>query len=173
MRGNSYQCSARMDGAGQKGGYDSHFSPKGNEIIIFVIFPLPLPLSEWTCRFGCRRCCCVTHMIWSSLCLLDSIIIIISGSWSGLASLCSYHREKGSRRARARRLTTTTTHPHPHITSLNLSWVGSSKNGDIVHLSLKRVFFGPHPSIECAHKATIALAPLYLSAVHCITKSLN
>lgn len=35
MKGKSYRCDGRMDGAGRKPGYDSHCSPKGNEIIIF------------------------------------------------------------------------------------------------------------------------------------------
>eukprot|EP01087_Luapelamoeba_hula_P013060 TRINITY_DN3710_c0_g1_i1.p1 TRINITY_DN3710_c0_g1~~TRINITY_DN3710_c0_g1_i1.p1 ORF type:complete len:336 (+),score=63.11 TRINITY_DN3710_c0_g1_i1:506-1513(+) len=35
VRGNSYQCSGRMDGAGQHDGADCHYSPKGNEIILF------------------------------------------------------------------------------------------------------------------------------------------
>ena len=37
MRLNVYKflIALRMDGAGCKAGYDSHFSPKGNEIIMF------------------------------------------------------------------------------------------------------------------------------------------
>eukprot|EP01126_Amoeba_proteus_P062657 TRINITY_DN8558_c0_g1_i1.p1 TRINITY_DN8558_c0_g1~~TRINITY_DN8558_c0_g1_i1.p1 ORF type:complete len:139 (+),score=44.47 TRINITY_DN8558_c0_g1_i1:54-419(+) len=35
LPGNVYQCEGRMDGEGKKKGYDAHYSPKGNEIIIF------------------------------------------------------------------------------------------------------------------------------------------
>eukprot|EP01127_Copromyxa_protea_P017813 TRINITY_DN5489_c0_g1_i1.p1 TRINITY_DN5489_c0_g1~~TRINITY_DN5489_c0_g1_i1.p1 ORF type:complete len:437 (+),score=115.35 TRINITY_DN5489_c0_g1_i1:164-1312(+) len=35
LPGKEFQCKERMDGEGLKKGYDSHFSPKGNEIIIF------------------------------------------------------------------------------------------------------------------------------------------
>ncbi|KAH3756864.1 guanylate-binding protein [Pelomyxa schiedti] len=36
LTGRSYKCDGRMDGAGCRSGYDSHFSPKGNEIIMFA-----------------------------------------------------------------------------------------------------------------------------------------
>jgi len=35
IKGRSYKCKGRMDGADRKSNYDSHCSPKGNEIIIF------------------------------------------------------------------------------------------------------------------------------------------
>jgi hypothetical protein len=35
LTGKSYQCTGRMDGQGRVVGYDSHYSPKGNEIIVF------------------------------------------------------------------------------------------------------------------------------------------
>lgn len=35
LTGKIYHCDGRMDGKGLKSGYDSHYSPKGNEIIIF------------------------------------------------------------------------------------------------------------------------------------------
>jgi len=35
LPGNTYQCTGRMDGEDKMDGYDSHYSPKGNEIIVF------------------------------------------------------------------------------------------------------------------------------------------
>lgn len=35
LQGETYKCQKRMDGSNCMKGYDSHFSPKGNEIIIF------------------------------------------------------------------------------------------------------------------------------------------
>eukprot|EP01111_Echinosteliopsis_oligospora_P017019 TRINITY_DN7246_c0_g1_i1.p1 TRINITY_DN7246_c0_g1~~TRINITY_DN7246_c0_g1_i1.p1 ORF type:complete len:527 (-),score=178.37 TRINITY_DN7246_c0_g1_i1:154-1650(-) len=35
LMGKSFQCDGRMDGADCKKGYNSHYSPKGNEIVVF------------------------------------------------------------------------------------------------------------------------------------------
>jgi len=35
LPGETFQCTDRMDGQGKEPGYDSHYSPKGNEIIVF------------------------------------------------------------------------------------------------------------------------------------------
>jgi len=35
LPGESFQCTNRMDGKDKEPGYDSHYSPKGNEIIVF------------------------------------------------------------------------------------------------------------------------------------------
>jgi len=35
LPGKCYQCTGRMDGQDRMPGYDSHYSPKGNEIVIF------------------------------------------------------------------------------------------------------------------------------------------
>jgi hypothetical protein len=35
LQGETYQCTGRSDGEGLQTGYDSHISPKGNEIIVF------------------------------------------------------------------------------------------------------------------------------------------
>jgi len=33
--GNTFQCTERMDGSDRQAGFDSHYSPKGHEIIVF------------------------------------------------------------------------------------------------------------------------------------------
>jgi len=33
--GKKYNCTSRMDGQGLKDGFDSHISPKGNEVVMF------------------------------------------------------------------------------------------------------------------------------------------
>jgi len=35
LPGNTFQCTERMDGKDRQAGFDSHYSPKGHEIIVF------------------------------------------------------------------------------------------------------------------------------------------
>jgi len=35
LRGKCFKCSGRMDGGDRQLGYDSHTSPKGNELVLF------------------------------------------------------------------------------------------------------------------------------------------